>query len=584
MGKFSDQTIKSIINCLNDSFFLPDIQRDYVWLNNARERKIENLFDSILRGYPIGSFLFWKLKKSDIASSKNDSSEKLNFQLYRFQENYDEREECNQKMDIDKINCDELNIVLDGQQRLTSLYIGLKGSRTLRIPRCRKGNPNSYVEKKLLLNLRYEPQHEDPDDNYKFEFFASNEIPATDEQNFWFKVGDILEIESVLGYAMSNGLEMHEAQVLEKLQRAFCITPAISYFTETEKNLDKVLKIFIRVNSGGTQLSYSDLLMSILTATFSQDIKSYMNALVSYCREEGFGVFGRDQILKTCLLLTDCSPVFKLNNFSKSNISRIEDKWDVLTQRIKDAIHLVKDFGYGNKLYSGYIITVIALYLYRKGIDYIHVTPADKNAMKNFVRLAQIKSYFTTSLDTKLRNAYNQMVGASDFDAFGKLMAEKESLRITEDDINEMMNATYGSPSILPVLQILYPSLDYKNSVFHIDHIYPKSKFTVANKQLPAEYLGKKNELFNLQLLQGTENIQKRDTDPEVWMDAYFVDDPSTGTTADALKREYKKHNYIKEDFVLDWANIAELDAVRTARIRAQLEKVFFPDREGIKL
>ena len=63
MGKFIDKTAREIVSELNVSYFLPDIQRDYVWLNNPQEKKIEQLFDSILRGYPIGTFLFWKLKK-----------------------------------------------------------------------------------------------------------------------------------------------------------------------------------------------------------------------------------------------------------------------------------------------------------------------------------------------------------------------------------------------------------------------------------------------------------------------------------------------------------------------------------------
>ncbi|GAA8806302.1 hypothetical protein BTM151_11460 [Helicobacter pylori] len=54
------------------------------WLKKADEKKIEQLFDSILRGYPIGSFLFWKLQKEDIAKSEEQDENKLNFQLYQF--------------------------------------------------------------------------------------------------------------------------------------------------------------------------------------------------------------------------------------------------------------------------------------------------------------------------------------------------------------------------------------------------------------------------------------------------------------------------------------------------------------------
>ncbi|RKU91613.1 DUF262 domain-containing protein [Helicobacter pylori] len=124
MGVFLDKSIKNVVDELNGRYFLPDIQREYVWLQKADEKKIEKLFDSILRGYPIGSFLFWKLPKEDIAKS----DDKLNFQLYQFITNYDERKPHNEKIRIEQIKRDDLYIVLDGQQRLTSLYIGLKGN------------------------------------------------------------------------------------------------------------------------------------------------------------------------------------------------------------------------------------------------------------------------------------------------------------------------------------------------------------------------------------------------------------------------------------------------------------------------
>ncbi len=63
MSMFLDKTIKEVVDELNGRYFLPDIQREYMWLKKADEKKIEQLFDSILRGYPIGSFLFWRTKR-----------------------------------------------------------------------------------------------------------------------------------------------------------------------------------------------------------------------------------------------------------------------------------------------------------------------------------------------------------------------------------------------------------------------------------------------------------------------------------------------------------------------------------------
>lgn len=570
MGKFLDKTVNQVISELNVSYFLPDIQRDYVWLNNAREKKIEQLFDSILRGYPIGTFLFWKLKKNDIEtdkSSKKDSG-KLNFQLYKFLEDYDVRDAYNKKIKVEQINSDDLHIVLDGQQRLTSLYIGLKGSRTLKKPYGQWENPNSFVEKKLYLNLRHTPDNENPDDNYQFEFLCPSELPPIDEENNWFKVGDILKIDKLITYARENNLDESESEILESLKQALCVTPIISYYEEEEKNLDKVLKIFIRVNSGGTVLSYSDLLMSILTANFSIDIRNMMQQTVEAFKDAGFYVFGRDQILKSCFLLTGSSHIFKLKNFSKTNISKIENNWDNITAKLFDAAQIVADFGYAYQLSSAFIISTIALYLYTNNISYSKVRKSDIEEMRMFVQNAQIKSYFTNSLDTKLTTVSNYMKKAKTFQDFNVKMQETHNLEITSDDINNIVDSVaYGEPALFPILQLLYPNLDYKNTVFHIDHIYPKSKFTAKNTLLPEAYRPYRDYLYNLQLLAGPENIAKKDKDPNVWINENFKKDEE--------KKRYKLDNYIDADFSLDWDKIQEFDEMRTRNLKKKLLSIF---------
>lgn len=568
MGQFRDISIKNVIEELNNSFFLPDIQREFVWLKKEKEKKIEQLFDSILRGYPIGSFLFWKLKKNDIETNKNaeENSEKLNFQLYKFIENYYEREPHNDKVNIEQINSDDLSIVLDGQQRLTSLYIGLKGTRTLKKPKARWNNPNAFEEKRLYLNLRYQPTEENPDDNFKFEFIKLNKVPTIDETNYWYKVGDILKISSIVAYARKNEISNEEAEILEKLKDAFCVKSLISFFEETEKNLDKVLKIFIRVNSGGTQLSYSDLLMSILTANFSTDIRDLMSKFVDSIKDRGFRVMGRDQILKTCLLLTENNHIFKLKNFSKSNINKIENNWEKITSSIFSAIDMLKEFGYTNRLSSGYILSIVAFYLYRNPV----ISADDKTEIEKFVRNAQITSYFTTSLDGKLEVVAKILIGASNFkDINEKLEINKvQPLKISNDDVEGMIDLQYGNPAILPILQLLYPNLDYKNSTFHIDHIYPKSKFNKKTSDLLEEYYGKANFLYNLQLLQGEENINKKAKDPEIWLEEYYLND------VDKIK-EYKGRNYIEQTFRLEWSEIKTFDKKRSEKTLERLKEIF---------
>ncbi|WRB45520.1 DUF262 domain-containing protein [Helicobacter pylori] len=565
MSMFLDKSIKEVVDELNVRYFLPDIQREYVWLKKADEKKIEQLFDSILRGYPIGSFLFWKLQKEDIAKSDEQDNDKLNFQLYQFITNYDERKPHNEKIRIEEIRRDDLYIVLDGQQRLTSLYIGLKGTRTLRKKWAKSDNPNAYEEKRLYLNLKHQPNMDNPEDNYEFEFHAQK--PENDKKHFWFKVGDILELKSVVNYTREHELGDEESELLETLNKAFHDKQLISYFEETEKNLNKVLNIFIRVNSGGVKLSYSDLLMSILTASFSSDIRERMNELVDALKDKGFSNVGQDQVLKTCLLLIGKDTTFELKNFNKNNIKEIEENWEKITESIYNAAKLLKNFGYAGYLGSAYILSSLAYLAY----FYFLNPKMDKNdeeqALK-FVRNAQITSYFSSTTDTKLNNIANSMKDVKTFESFNHNLAKHQTwpLKITNDAIEDIV-CSISDARVFPILQILYPNLNYKTTTFHIDHIYPKSKFNKKNKKLNQDFYKWGNYLFNLQLLEGQENSAKKDKDPEVWLKEVYKNEQ-------AIEEEYKKRNYIDPTLKLEWENMKEFREKREEAIIEKLKEV----------
>eukprot|EP01035_Chromulina_nebulosa_P050300 gene50300-68375_t len=71
---YTATTVASTIDKINRSYFLPAIQRPFVW--NAEQ--VLSLFDSLMKGYPISSFLFW-----DVAPEN-----KPNWQIYKFAENF----------------------------------------------------------------------------------------------------------------------------------------------------------------------------------------------------------------------------------------------------------------------------------------------------------------------------------------------------------------------------------------------------------------------------------------------------------------------------------------------------------------
>ncbi|GAA8323417.1 hypothetical protein HpKG91_10120 [Helicobacter pylori] len=416
----------------------------------------------------------------------------------------------------------------------------------------------------MYLNLKHQPNMDNQEDNYQFEFHAKT--PENDKNHFWFKVGDILELKSVVNYTREHNLGNEESELLETLNKAFHDKQLISFFEEKEKNLNKVLNIFIRVNSGGVKLSYSDLLMSILTASFSGDIRGKMNALVDALKEKGFSNVEQDQVLKTCLLLIGKDTTFELKNFNKKNIKEIEENWKKITESICDAAELLETFGYVKYLGSAYILSTLAyFYFLRQKMD-----KNDKKQALKFVRNAQITSYFTPSTDTKLSIIAHSIKEARTFEEFNHNLAKHQTnpLKITNDAIEDMIYSS-SHARVFSILQILYPNLN-ETTTFHIDHIYPKSKFKKENEKLDKDFYKCENFLYNLQLLEGAENQAKKDKDPESWLKEEYKDDEAI--------EEYKRRNYIDPALKLEWENIKEFREKREEAIIKKLKEVLLPE------
>ncbi len=247
-------------------------------------------------------------------------------------------------------------------------------------------------------------------------------------------------------------------------------------------------------------------------------------------------------------------------------MKKIGKKSQIATDSIYNAAKLLENFGYADYLGSAYILSSLAYFYFLNS----KMNESDEEQALKFVRNAQITSYFTPSTDTKLNNIANSMKDAQTFESFNHNLAKHQTcpLKITNDAIEEMMYSS--SPArVFPILQILYPNLKYKTTTFHIDHIYPKSKFKKENKKLNQDFYGWKDYLFNLQLLEGAENIAKKDKDPEVWLKEEYKDERAI--------EEYKKRNYIDPNLKLEWENIKEFREKREEAIIEKLKEALLP-------
>jgi uncharacterized protein with ParB-like and HNH nuclease domain len=570
-------TIKSAIDHIKKQHYvLPSIQREFVWNTD----QIETLFDSLMRDYPISTFLFWKV----------DKNKTKDFQFYEFIRHYHEKDNRhNRKLDIS--NDEDVIALLDGQQRMTSIYIALMGSYANKTPYQRWDSAQAFPKRKLYLNL-LKPSDE-LEVEYDFQFLTEQESKPKDGY-FWFECGNILEITDMgksSMYLMKN--KLMDTSIYSEKQSEFAINTlnqlfnvihqkgTISYYLEEGESLDKVLQIFIRINSGGTILSYSDLLLSIATAQWKEkDAREVIHEFVDEINKIGEGFnFNKDFVLKSCLVLADFDVKFQVDNFTKENMAVIEKNWDKTSAAMRAAIELAAKFGYNrDNLLATNTIIPIAYFIYNNDFvaQILHSAQRedDRKAIKEWLARVLLKGTFGGQPDSIypiMRNLTNKNMGRFPLqEVIEHYKGSNKSISFSEDDIENLMSLQYGKAKTYCALTLLYPALNY-NYKYHQDHIHPKSFFTnkrklrelgVADDQIAA-YMDEFNSLANLQLLQATQNIEKSDKPFSDWLKESF--------TTQAERDSFLMQNHIKPDESLDFADFLVFIANRKQTLKKQL-------------
>lgn len=311
-------TIAAVLNRIHQTIYvLPAIQREFVW----KPEQIERLFDSLMQGYPFCTFLFWKVEPS--TSGK--------FKFYDFVLNYHQRDapHC---PELPPLHNQAVIAVLDGQQRLTALNIGLRGSMAIKQPNKWWTNPDAFPKRILRLNLLGSLEPDEDGAVYEFRFLDDTQA-LRDTGTLWFKVPDILGLKDgpeMLDWLIAQQLSGDELSrayaALHCLYRVIHLEPLINCYEEEAQDVDMVLHNFIRLNSGGTILSYSDILLSIAVAQSKTDARSAIHTLVDELNRIGTGFnLSQDFVLKAGLMLADILSVgFKVENFTHLNMSDLE--------------------------------------------------------------------------------------------------------------------------------------------------------------------------------------------------------------------------------------------------------------------
>ena len=524
-------TIKQTLDDIQTNrIVLPAIQREFVW----RPSQICRLFDSLMQGYPFNTFLYWQV----------DPENSGRFQFYDFVREYHEKDNPHCPR-LPTMSNKQLTAVLDGQQRLTALNIGLRGSMAWKLPRFRVNSPWAYPTRKLYLDLLWQPDEDDENGlRYRFSFLREEQFKAakTNDNVCWLPVSEVLAM--VEPYQVSEWLfsaqlaPEHNRQANRTLHNLYDVVHnkhLVAFYEERSQELDKVLQIFIRTNSGGTILSYSDLLLSVAVAQWKlYDAREEIHSLVDELNGIGSGFsFSKDLVLKAGLLLSDIGNIgFKVDNFGQSNMTEVESKWNDIKSALLLTVQLVSQFGFNwQNLPANNAILPIAYYLYKRNPGEPYLTSghfrSDREAIRMWLIRSLIKGVWGGSSDT-LMTALRQVLrdkNGIDFPLEQMMMGGGRSLIFEDEEIEDLADMQYGNRLTFALLSLLFPFIDLQNSQFHVDHVFPVANFTrrclsdagVTEDKI-GEFIQDRNGLANLQMLQGTLNLEKNAKKPSDWL------------------------------------------------------------------
>ncbi|HVW55864.1 MAG TPA: DUF262 domain-containing protein [Rhizobiaceae bacterium] len=526
---------------INRRYFLPAIQRPYVW----DSEQIVRLFDSLMKGFPISSFLFW-----DVAAEN-----KHNWQTYRFAENFRQGEIHNERANLDGLDA---TLVLDGQQRLTSLLIGLRGSLTEKVKYKKSSSVDAWRTKKLYLDLLVEPddvfdEDDDERDEELFAFEFRETPPPQLPGQLWMRVGEILEYRDEESFETFKAKKLAllrldapkaEREIasrnLNRLRGTVWKDESVCFYTEKLQDYDRVLRIFVRANDAGTKLSKSDLMMSMISSRWSQfSAREEIVNLVNEINNEGFrrNTVTRDYIIKAALLLSGLNHQYQVRNLTLANIDAMQVAWPKVKKSLRSTFALLNTFGLDEANLTSLNATLpVAQYLHLTGHDLLaQDTPfnvINAERIRRWIIAALINTVFGGASDSTItvaRHVVEKVKPGSDF-PFLELNAElsqhlRRSSAFEDSTIESILQLRYGQKLAFLALTLLYDEHRWGNIPHHVDHIFPHavlSRNALMGLNISQSKIDEvqvlENRFGNLELLSAPENLEKNAQQFSTWI------------------------------------------------------------------
>lgn len=380
----AEATVEELVGMIErGELRLPEMQRRYVW----RATRVRDLLDSLYRGYPSGTILLWETDE-EIPIRNFDISQQSNpYQTTR--------------------------LVLDGQQRLTSLSAVIRGE------------PVSVRGRKRPIDILFNLEHPDQlevvtevnEDGAEDEDLIADETDATEDElqkrlermtfvvatkkleqlPHWVKVTDVFKSDSDRHFLKRAGVTDLDDPRAEKYSQRLARLRAIRKYVyrmdilERTLSYDEVTEIFVRVNSLGAKLRSSDLALAQITAKWRGALKTFED-FQDECAKVGFDLDLGLHLKNLVAFATGQSRFLTVGSLPRDVL---EKAWRQCVPGMEFALNFMKsNVGIDSPalLSSPYILVTVAFYGHMRGYQ-IDSDQADR--LRQWVLLANAKGRYS---------------------------------------------------------------------------------------------------------------------------------------------------------------------------------------------
>jgi hypothetical protein len=478
--------VYTILDQIDDgAIALPEFQRGYVWNRD----QVRGLMDSLYRKHPVGSLLVWTTKTEN-ADARGDG----------------------------KLTAGVVKLLLDGQQRITTLYGITRG----RPPRFFDGNKDAFTG--LHFNFADEV----------FQFYAPLKMGGDPR---WISVTELMQKglgDFIQRISQTPELAAELPTYINRLNALASIKDIdlhIEEVTGEDKTVDVVVEIFNKVNSGGTKLSKGDLALAKICAEWPK-ARDEMQARLRKYQQAGFG-FKLDWLLRNINTIVTGEALFAfLKDVDTPQFQQGLRDAEKYIDRLLNLVSSRLGLDHDRVLGSRYSFPLLARYLAQRNGQFADHRERDK--LLYWYVHTMLWGRYTGSTETVLNQdlrLIEEKDGALDR-LIQQLRRDRGDLRIQPQDFSGWNRGARFYP-LLYMLTRVWKARDWetgvelsshllgKTSSLQLHHIFPKARLYKHGYEMSMV-----NALANFTFLTQDTNLLVSDRDPAVYLEEFVARNP----------------------------------------------------------